>query len=278
MLIDFLKGVAIGTGAIAPGVSGGTLAVIFGVYERITAAIASLFHDFWKKVREFFPLALGGIVGVLAFSNIIHYLFHHYELEVKYLFIGLMLGTFPSLRRQADKKGFRLWYLIPFALTLAAAILLSSTEGTFVQDSAQADSNLPLLVLCGAIIGFGTIIPGVSASFILMYMNTYSLILEGIARLNLAVLIPAGAGFVITVLGLAKLINLLFDKAYGYTYYAVFGLTAGSILAIFPGFGTGWRYLLCWLLLAGGCAASYYLSNLVKEKPSQKQRNHPPLG
>lgn len=272
MLIDFLKGVVIGIGTIAPGVSGGTLAVIFGVYENITNAIASLFRDFWKKVKEFFPLALGGVVGVLGFSNIINYLFHNYELEVKYLFIGLMIGTFPSLRRQADKKGFRLRYLIPFVITLAAAAILSSQGDIVVGNSAQADYNLLLLAFCGAVIGFGTIIPGVSASFILMYMGTYGIMIEGIAKLNLAVLIPAGAGFVITVLGLAKLINLLFNKAYGYTYYAIFGLTAGSILAIFPGFGMGWRYILCYLLLAGGCVASFYLSNLVKERPNNKQK------
>ena len=105
-MIDFLKGLVIGIGAVAPGVSGGTLAVILGIYEKITHAIADLFNEFWKKVKEFFPLALGGAVGVLGFSNIINYLFHHYEVEVKYLFIGLMIGTFPALRRQADRKEF----------------------------------------------------------------------------------------------------------------------------------------------------------------------------
>lgn len=265
-MIDFLKGLVIGIGAIAPGVSGGTLAVILGVYEKITYAIANVFHEFWKKVKEFFTLALGGAVGVLGFSNIINYLFQHHELEVKYLFIGLMIGTFPSLRRQADKKGFRFWYLIPFIITLAAAIILSPQVDTASSSNIASELNFLLLAVCGAIIGFGTIFPGISASFILMYMGTYGVVMEGIARLNLAVLIPAGIGFAVSILLFAKLINMLFNRAYGYTYYAIFGLTVGSIFAIFPGFGTGWSYILCYLLLVVGCIVSYFLSRLEIKK------------
>jgi len=266
-VIDFLKGLVIGIGAIAPGVSGGTLAVILGLYERITHALADLFHEFWKKVKEFFPLALGGAVGILGFSNIINYLFQNHELEVKYLFIGLMIGTFPSLRRQADRKGFKLWYLLPFVITLIVAVFLSSQGNIVSEDlSSSGQQHFLLLVFCGAIIGLGTIIPGISASFILMYLGTYGIMMEGIARLNMLVLLPAGLGFVISVLGLAKLINMLFAKAYGYTYYAIFGLTVGSIVAVFPGFGAGWRYLICYLLLIAGCIVSFYLSSLKVRK------------
>jgi putative membrane protein len=268
LLIDFMKGLAIGMAAIAPGVSGGTLAVVLGIYEKAANAIANPFRDFRKKVKEFSPLAAGGVVGVLGFSNIISYLFRTYELEVKYLFIGLMLGTFPSLRKQADKDGFRILYLIPFAITLAAAILFSMETDLIPGSSGDEASHFLLIVLYGAIIGFGTIIPGISASFILMYLNVYDIVIDGISRLNPYVLIPAGIGFVLSVLGFANLISLLLRKTYGYTYYAIFGLTAGSILAVFPGFGIGWRYLLCYLLLTGGFILSYYLSNL--EKPDKK--------
>lgn len=263
--MDFLKGMAIGIGAIAPGVSGGTLAVIFGLYEKITDAIANLFHEFWKKVKGFFFLGLGGVIGVLGFSNIISYLFKNYELEVKYLFIGLMAGTFPSLRKQADKQGFRYSYLIPFTITLAIAVLFAILNNAAIEGAEGSHTSFLLFVVYGAIIGFGTIIPGISASFLLMYLGSYEIMIDGISRLNLTVLIPAGIGFLIIVFGFAKLINLLFEKAYGYTYYAVFGLTIGSILSIFPGFGLSWRYWLGYGLLLGGFALSCYLSSLGKE-------------
>ncbi|HHY82656.1 MAG TPA: DUF368 domain-containing protein [Clostridiales bacterium] len=260
MLSDFLKGLVIGIGAIAPGISGGSLAVILGIYERITGAIANMFDDFWKKVKEFLPMAAGGVIGVVGFSNIVTFLFKNYEIEVKYLFIGLMAGTFPSLRRQADKHGFKIIYLVPFVITLAAAIWFAVSENTEAGSSVVYRADVIMLAVYGAIIGFGTIIPGISASFLLMYLGAYDILMEGISRLNPAILIPAGLGFVVSILAFSKLINLLFKKAYGYTYYAVFGLTLGSVLAIFPGFELGWRYLLCTLLLVAGFALSLYLS------------------
>ncbi|NLC43806.1 MAG: DUF368 domain-containing protein [Clostridiales bacterium] len=268
--MDFLKGLAMGIGAIAPGVSGGTLAVIFGLYEKITDAIANLFHEFGKKVKEFFFIGVGGVVGVLGFSHIIGYLFKNYELEVKYLFIGLMVGTFPSLRKQANKKGFQSYYLIPFTLTLIMAVLFAVLNNNVAEGSSIGRTSFLLFVLYGAVIGFGTIIPGISASFILMYIGSYGVMIEGISRLNLSVLIPAGIGFLITVVGFAKLINMLFEKAYGYTYYAVFGLTIGSILSIFPGFGISWSHWLGYGLLIGGFALSYFLSSLDKTDHRQK--------
>ncbi len=268
--MDFFKGLAMGIGAIAPGVSGGTLAVIFGLYERITDAIANLFQGFWNKVKEFFFIGVGGVVGVLGFSQIISYLFKNFELEVKYLFIGLMIGTFPSLKKQANKKGFRFTYLIPFTITLFTAVLFAILNNNVAESVGGNRVSFLLFVLYGAVIGFGTIIPGISASFILMYLGSYEAMLEGISRLNLSVLIPAGIGFLIAVFGFAKLINMLFEKAYGYTYYAVFGLTIGSILSIFPGFGLGWRYWIGYGLLMGGFALSYFLSSLDKTDQRQK--------
>ena len=262
LLLDFLKGLAIGIGAVAPGVSGGTLAVIFGIYEKMTEAIATHFRDFWNKVKTFFFLGLGGVVGVIGFSNIIGYLFRYYELEVKYLFIGLMAGTFPALRKQANKQGFQITYLISFAITFTIAILFAILNNTASEGITGDQPHFLLLVLYGAVIGFGTIIPGISASFLLMYLGSYEVMIDGIARLNPWILIPAGIGFLISVLGFAKLINLLFQKAYGSTYYAIFGLTVGSIFAIFPGLGLSWRHMVSYLFLTGGFILSYYLSTL----------------
>jgi len=262
LLIDFLKGLAIGIGAIAPGISGGALAVMLGVYESITDALANLFEGFWKKVKDFFFLGLGGVVGVLAFSNVINYLFRHYELEVKYLFIGLMLGTFPNLRKQANKEGFQKSYLIPFVIVLALAVFLAVLEKIGTEGAAAGMPGFLSLVFYGIVIGFGTIIPGISSSVILMYLGAYGLMMEGISRLKPAVLIPAGIGFVLSVLLFAKLINWLFRKAYGYTFYAVLGLTAGSLISVFPGFGFTISHIIGYILLIAGTIISYLLSNL----------------
>lgn len=259
-LKSFLKGIALSVGAIAPGVSGGTLAVIFGIYERITEAIAHVFRNLKENVIFFFPIALGGGFGILVFSRIINYLFTDYNIEVKYLFIGLMVGTFPSLFKQANKRGFKYAYSIPFIITLGIATIFSVLDNEVMNILPGNNQGLPQLIVYGLIIGFGTIIPGISASFILMYIGAYELVLDSIASINIPMLIPIGIGFVLSVILFARLINLLFEKAYGYTYYAVLGFTIGSIIPIFPGFQVSFRYLIGVVLFLIGLIISSYLS------------------
>ena len=102
-----ITGFFIGIGAIAPGISGGAIAVIFGLYDRIADAIAHFYRGFREKMRFLLPLCLGGGAGVLLFGQVISWLFAHYNTPVRILFIGLMAGTLPSLFRTAAKEGFR---------------------------------------------------------------------------------------------------------------------------------------------------------------------------
>lgn len=261
---DFTKGLVIGIGAIAPGVSGGTLAVIFGIYEEITDAIAHIFKDFKKKVIYFFPLALGGGIGFLGFSRIINYLFKYYEVEVKYLFIGLMIGTLPSVLKQANKHGFKRKYIIPFILTLGITVFFVVLENTTINIVPEGSPTAVMLAVYGAILGFGTMIPGISASFILMYLGGYQVMLEGISNIDLAILIPVGVGFALSIIAFAKLISMLFKRAYSYTYFGVLGFALGSIITIYPGIGFNFKYFICLLLFITGLNLSLWLSRYEK--------------
>lgn len=233
-LTDFLKGIIIGIGAVAPGVSGGTFAVVLGVYSRLTNAIANVFHDFFRKVRMLFPLGMGIVFGVLAFSRVMKYLFEYHETNIKFLFIGLMLGTIPLVIKDANKKGFKKSYLMPciaaFSMTLSFTIL----EDNVIDVIPETSPGLLALIVYGVIIGFGTIVPGVSSSFILMFIGAYGTLLDALVSLDLMIIIPVGIGFGLSILLFAKIINYLFDKIYGFTYYAILGFVFGSMIAIIP--------------------------------------------
>ena len=265
-LTDFIKGLFIGIGAVAPGVSGGALAVIFGIYEKITDAIADVFKDFKKNVIFFFPIALGGGVGVLAFSKVMKYLFLHYDVQVKYLFIGLMIGTLPSVLRQANKKGFKRIYILPCIIAFGMTLLAIALENGAINIIPEAKPGMLQLAAYGAIIGLGTIVPGISASFVLMYIGAYQVVLEGISNIDLTVLVPVGVGFVVSIILFAKLISLLFKKIYGYTYYAVLGFVMGSIIAIFPGIELNLKYLISIFIFAVGFYLSLTLSSYIKNE------------
>ncbi len=264
-LFDFLKGLAIGIGAIAPGVSGGALAVIFGIYENLTYAIANIFKNFKRKALYLLPIGLGGIVGVLVFSNIMEYLFQHYNIEVRYLFIGLMVGTFVSLFRTANKNGFKKKYMISFLIALFSTILFTFLEDSIMNIVSEDTPGILELIIYGVIVGFGTIVPGVSSSVILMYIGAYNTLLRAIASVNIPLLIPIGIGFVLSFLVLAKVISFLFQYAYGYTYYAVLGFVIGSIVPIFPGIGFSVQYLISFVVMVIGFLISFSLSKYEKE-------------
>lgn len=258
-LMDFFKGLIIGISAIAPGVSGGALAVIFGIYEKVTDALAHLFTDFKKKVIFFLPIGLGAAVGFFSFSRVISFLYTNYQWGVKYLFMGLMIGTLPSVFKQANQQGFRKLYFIPFSTALLITVALTFLENQSIS-SSSGEASFMLLVICGGILGIGTMVPGISASFVLMYLGTYEILLEGISRLDFTVLFPAGIGFVVSVILFAKLISMLFKKAYGLTYYTVLGFAIGSIIAIFPGIELNLKLLIYLVVFFAGFNISYWLS------------------
>ncbi len=260
--INFLKGILIGIGAVAPGVSGGSLAVILGIYEKITDFISNFFGSFRKNFMFFLPIGLGGIVGVLGFSKIIEYLFKNYNLQVKYLFIGLIAGTLPSVFNQANKKGFKKIYILPFILSLIFTMSFSILDNLAQNSFMQASPSFLSLIGYGTILGFGTIIPGISASIILIFLGAYETIISSISNINIAILIPVGIGFVLSIILFAKLINFLFKKAYGYTYYAILGFVIGSLSQIFPGFKFNFEHLISLLILVIGLFLTYFLCGI----------------
>lgn len=265
-LSGFLKGMAMGAGAIAPGVSGGALAVIFGLYDKLTYFIAHLNKNFKANLLFFIPMGIGAAAGILLFSRIIEFLFQYYETEVRYAFVGLMLGTLPTVVNEANKKGFKQKYIIPFLISLVLTLVITYLENNSVNIIKEAGTSFIHVLIYGIIIGFGTIIPGISASIILMYMGAYEIVIGAISNLQLQVIFYLGIGFVISILVFAKLISVLFEKAYGFTYYAILGLVLGSIVSVFPGFHISFYYLMNLLILILCFILSYSLSRTAKSK------------
>ncbi|NLJ96180.1 MAG: DUF368 domain-containing protein [Clostridiales bacterium] len=261
-LSDFIKGIIIGIGAVAPGVSGGSFAVMLGVYDKLTDAIANIFHNLINKIKTLFPLGIGICVGVLGFSRVMKYLFEHHESQVKFLFIGLMLGTLPYVFKEANKKGFKRTYILPCIIAFSITVLFMILENSIIDIIPESSPSLIALIIYGVIIGFGTIVPGVSSSFILMYIGAYEMLLDGIVSMDLMVIMPVGVGFGLSILLFANIINYLFKKAYGYTYYAILGFVMGSIISIAPPLDISMEFLFGFLICLVGCMVSYKLSRL----------------
>lgn len=251
-----LAGLIIGTGAAAPGISGGSIAVATGIYEQFFAALGGIKRQFGKSIKFLLPLAVGGAAGAACFVFGISYLLARWPTATEYAFFGLMAGTFPSVQRRCDRQGFKWVYLVPFisaiALTVAAFFLLDDRLGS-LQLSA------PMMALCGVIYGLGTIIPGVSSSLILMSMGVYRPILQMITAGDLASLWPMIAGAVLTVLLLINVINRLFEQAYSVASYTFFGLLVGSTAVMLPPLPRDPLSAVICFVAAAVCGAASYL-------------------
>ncbi len=262
-----LKGVLIGIGAILPGLSGGVLAVVFGVYEPLVSFLANIFNKFWKNVFFFLPIGIGGVIGIVGFSAVVEFAFNVYPAQFIWLFVGFIVGTFPSLFKTAGKHGRKPWHWIVLAVFAAATLAFMRWGETI--NASTTDTNFFTWVLSGFIFALGMIIPGMSPSNFLIYLGWYQPMASGIRQLDLGVIIPLMIGVVICIVLFAKLINWLFQKAYTFMYHFILGVVVGSTIAIIPGGVSGWTILVCAILFVLGAISSYALAKVDEKHPHE---------
>lgn len=231
VLIRFLKGILIGIGAILPGLSGGVLAVIFGIYEPAIKFLGNLKHKFLKNVRFFMPAGIGLLVGIFLFSIVVEKAFASYLSVFACLFIGFVIGTIPSLWKTAGKKG-RTKSDISITVIVAVAIFSLMLFGN--KFNINVEPSILVWFLSGMLIALGFVVPGLSPSNFLIYFGLYDKMAGGIKDLNLQVILPLTIGAIISILMFSKLVATLFEKQYSKSHHSIVGLVIGSSLAIFP--------------------------------------------
>lgn len=241
-ILLFFKGMILGLAMIIPGVSGGTLAISLGIYERIIKAISHFFKDFKENIKFILTLGLGVIFSLAICSVILSYTFEHYPIPTVLFFIGLIVGSIPLLLNKADYKKTINPVNIFLAL-LGAGILIgiSFLKGDN-QNVVLATSFLGIieLIIVGFIASATMVIPGISGSFVLMTIGYYEPIISTVSELvkmqnvvhNLFVLIPFGIGVVFGIIIIAKLIEYFLKNHKIKTYYVILGFLMASILDI----------------------------------------------
>lgn len=264
-VIQFLKGMFVGSGAILPGVSGGALAAIFGLYEPIITFLADIKTDFLKNVLYFVPVGLGGLFGVFVLSTPIDYGLTNFPVQVLWGFMGIIIGTFPSLYRAAGKNGRESKHLF---LAVATAIL--SFLFLFYADNlslVELSKNVGSWILAGAIFALGFMTPGISSSNFLIYLDLYQPITEGIRMLDLSIIIPVGISGVFSLLLFSKLMRKLMDMAYASVFHIILGVVISSTAIIAPeralysGFTTG-DYFAVVIIFILGLIFGYWMGQL----------------
>lgn len=274
-IILFISGILIGGGAILPGISGGVLAVIFGIYKPLMELLAHPIKTAPKYWKMLLPVGIGWLVGFFLFAKVIELIFGANQLLGTWLFIGLIAGEIPSLFKEAGEKGRTkgcyVAMIVSFVITFG--ILLSLKLGI----ATTVEPNTFWYVFAGVLWGLSLIIPGMSSSSTLMALGLYVPVMTEVANFNFKVIVLWLAGLVGTVLLLAKLVNHLFQKHYGIMYHIVVGVTVASTLVIIPlEFKSIWMLLLSLLCCAVGVFIALWMSKMdpgdaVEKEAEQKQ-------
>ena len=259
MLMRVLQGALIGGGAILPGVSGGVLAVVFGIYRPMMELLSHPFRALKKNLWLFIPIVIGVGIGFVGFAKLMALLFAEDSPYPISLFVGLILGTVPSLLKTARSQGRKpaadmTALILTFAGLLAFLIIL---EGT-------GSMNLTLTpvwaLISGLIWGFSLIVPGLSSSSILIFMGLYKSIMDDVGRLQLGTVIPLLLGIALVAFLFARVIDSLFNKHFSVASHAIVGLVLASTIMIIPRVYAGLgQILLCLSLAVIGFAGAWYL-------------------
>lgn len=240
-LVLAIKGFIIGVANIIPGVSGGTLAITLGIYERLINAISHFMKNIKENIKLLFPIGIGAGLSLAILSNAISYALTNFKFPTTLFFIGLIVGGIPLLYKKIDKEvnGKNILLML---ITFSIVVLFTFMDsGNKVISFANMDIYKYITLFVVGIIAAATmVIPGISGSFVLMLLGYYEPIINTIKDFthlnniasNLAILIPFGIGVLVGIVLIAKLIEYLLAKHEIPTYFMIIGFILASIISI----------------------------------------------
>ncbi len=290
-----LIGIVIGMANVIPGVSGGTLAVVFNIYDRFVNAITLNVKKLIQNRRFVVPLILGMATGVLLFSKLITVLYTNFPVQTNYFFTGLILGSIPMLFLYMTKNesGARMGAAKKISVAVCAlsglALLLlfswlevryGGGDKTAGMTAALPAWNVKLasrIFFAGLVGAVAMIVPGISGSLLMLILGVYPIVMKSIPALfvpseffhALILLLPNGIGVLLGLLGGAQLVKYLLKRAPNHTYAVIFGLLCGSAVNLFPGFNAVHGAAMsaaCAVCLVMGTALAYFSNKLAPEE------------
>lgn len=226
-----IKGIVIALGFILPGISGGVLAAILGIYERMIRFLAHPFKQLKVDVLYFLPVAIGMLLGIGLFSYPIEYLLEHYQVYVLWSFAGAIIGTVPSLVKEANRDSERdkidlIWFWTTFIISGIALYGLNFVVGSL-------SASFFNFILAGSLLALGILVPGLSPSNLLLILGLYAPMLIGFKSFDLfGTFLPIGIGAVLTLIAFSKFMDYALRVYHSRVYHFIIGIVLSSTLLI----------------------------------------------
>lgn len=248
MLKKILQGMVVGIANIIPGVSGGTMMVAMGLYDKLIYSITHLKSEFKESMKLLIPIFAGAGIAIVALSRLFEFLLATYPIPTNFAFCGLIAGSLPFIFQKVKGHSVTVGKMIPFFIFFGVVILMAvlGEDGGSAADVSFGIVNVIKLLGVGVVAAATMVVPGVSGSMMLMLLGYYDTIIETIndcidalIQFNMTellrvvgILAPFGIGVVVGIFAIAKLIEFIFKKAEIHAYYGIIGLILASPIAI----------------------------------------------
>ena len=256
VLMTLAKGLWIGGTLTVPGVSGGAMAMVLNMYDRLVISLNSLFRrgkwaDKKKSLLFLMLAAVGGLVGFVLFSRMVGLLLDTFPLHVCFLFVGAILGGIPAVLSAADVRRVRIWDAIPVLLGVGIVSLIALIpDGLFAVDNAQGFGGFFIQLVGGIVVAFGLVLPGISMSQMLYVFGIYEDIIDRVSTLDVLPLFPFAIGGIVGTLATSFAVEKLLAKFPRQAYLMIFGFLLGSVPQMFRGMSFTDTGAPDWLLFA----------------------------
>ena len=259
-VIRVIKGFIIGASMLVPGASGGTMAIILGIYDELIHAVSGFRQNIKENSILLGTYALAGVLGIVIFSRPLLSAVTMWNKPMLFLFLGAIIGSIPPLYRKVSVSTIR---PVNVCVALAGALLGIMTmylpEGAFRMTTEFDPFNCAMLFLAGVIIAIALILPGISGSYILLMLGMYDLTLIAIKELDLFYLLPLAAGALAGTFLTAGILEREMQRHPQFTYMLIIGFMLGSLAQVYPGLPGSSEILPCLLTFSAGLAAILWI-------------------
>lgn len=257
---NLFYGLIIGSTMSVPGVSGGSTAIILGIYEKLIFAVSNIRNDLKENIRFLSEIALGGALGIYFISGAVLWLTQNFNIEAMYFFIGAILGGIPLLIKQSGLHQRNFYQILYCVLGIILAVCLeflpcaqAGRSGNMVWDSF-------MLFISGMIIAAAIVLPGISTSHILLVLGLYESVFQAIHEFDWLYLLFIALGGIIGIFLTSKLTEFFLKKYCCETYMIIIGFIMATVYSVFPGLPQNVTEILwCFPLLLAGFWSIYFL-------------------
>lgn len=255
------KGILIGSTMLVPGVSGGSMAIILGIYDRLIETVSSFFKDIKSNALFLVVFVMSAGVGMVLLAKPILALLEVYPKAMGFFFIGAVAGGIPAIYAQAQIKVFSWKYIMYIigGLAVVGALSLFPAD-SLMQNVENAGYSGIFLIAAGAVAAVALILPGISVSYLLLIMGLYHELMRAISELDIAFLLPMGVGLLCGIILLTKGLKFVMTRYPQVSYLTILGFVVGSLAEVFPGLPIGTEWILCILAVLVGFYFIYTLS------------------